>query len=80
MPNLNPESAFESLKERTAEAIRAQFPFEGAKRRLELADIVFDDRAAGSTDIHHVDNLDEQFKARTTGMTWGVPVLSLIHI
>lgn len=74
MPNLNPEASFESLKARVAEVIRSQFPFEGSHRRLELVDVSFDERSAAADQPHHIDNLDEQFKARTTGMTWGVPV------
>ncbi len=80
MPNLNPEAAFESLKGRLAAAVRAQFPFEGAKRRLEISDVVFEEKAGTTEDAHHIDNLDEQFKARTTGMTWGVPVRGRLRL
>jgi DNA-directed RNA polymerase subunit beta' len=72
MPNLDPEAAFESLKGQVAATIRAQFPFEGAVRRLEIADVTFDEKSSTPEEQHHIDNLEEQFKARTTGMTWGV--------
>jgi DNA-directed RNA polymerase subunit beta' len=74
MPNLNPEAAFESLKGQVAATIRAQFPFEGATRRLEILDVLFDEKSNTAADAHHIDNLEEQLKARTTGMTWGVKV------
>ena len=80
MPILNPEQIFESMKGRVAEALRAQFPFEGAKRRLELVDVKFDEKATAPDDQHHIDNLDAQFKARTEGGTWGVPIRARLRL
>ena len=80
MPHLDPEQAFASMKSRVAEALRAQFPFDGAKRRLELVDVVFDERAATPDDPHHVDNIDAQYKARVEGGTWGVPIRARLRL
>lgn len=80
MPNLSAESAFESLKVRVAEAFKAQFPFEGKKHRLECVNVTFDEKAQTSDDPHHIDNIEAQFKARTEGGTWGVPVRARLRL
>ena len=80
MPNLDAEASFESTKARVAEAIKSQFPFEGTKRRLELVELTFDEKAATPSEPHHIDNIEEQFKSRTTGMTWGVPIRGRLRL
>lgn len=80
MPNLSPEETFESMKQRMAEAIREQFPYEGRLRKLELIDLKFNERAAEPTDSHHVDNLQAQFNARTSGRTWDVPAVAELRL
>lgn len=80
MPNLDPEAAFESMKSRVAATLHEQFPFEGSRRRLELVNVVFDERAANPNDPHHVDNLESQLRARTENGTWGVRVRAHLRL
>ena len=80
MANLNPVEVFESMKQRVAEAVRRQFPMEGRTRRLELVNVRFDERAVEYDDAHHVDNIEAQFKARTQGRTWGVPIKAELRL
>ena len=80
MPNLNPEASFESMKTRVAEAIRGQFPYEGKKRRLELVSLTYAENAVEPTSPHHIDNIDAQYRAKTQGRTWGVPLKARLRL
>ena len=68
MTNLSVEGVFQTLKEGTERSVRNIFPIKGNLRTLELVDVIIDDSAFS------VDDIESQYKARTTGNTWGVPV------
>ena len=68
MTNLSVEGVFSSLKEGTKKSVKSLFPIKGNTRTIELLDVSIDDSKFS------VDDIDSQYKARTTGSTWGVPV------
>ena len=73
MAHLNPEAAFETIKERVVRAISSQFPFVGKKHRLELVRIEVKDNLA-------IDDIKSQYDRKTQGGTWAIPVLATLRL
>jgi DNA-directed RNA polymerase subunit beta' len=80
MPSLDPAEEFAVLRDRTVEAIRAHFPYKGAKNRLELIDIRVREQAADPGDPHHHDNVTVQRIVKENGGTWAVPITATLRL
>ena len=73
MAQLNPESSFNALKDRTAAAVASHFPFEGSNRRLELHKVWVEDEK-------DIDDIKSQMAAKVKGRSWDVPVKAEVSL
>lgn len=65
--NLDPEKAFESIKERVSEAVKETFPIENRGRAIDVEEVWVDDNKK-------VEDINDQKKAKLEGKTWGAPL------
>lgn len=67
MAELDPNASFEAFKQRALEGIAQQFPVDGRDRSLVLDKLEVKDNL-------HPDDIRSQYRAKTEGATWSVPV------
>lgn len=67
MAYLNPQEAFEHLRDKTVEGLKSSFPFKGRATTLHLEDVAVDDQL-------HPDDIRSQHDAKINGKSWSVPV------
>ena len=70
MAYLNPQEAFDHLRDRVLEGIHEQFPNGELKGRAQTLHL---DKLEAEDDLHP-DDLRDQHKAKVEGATWSVPV------
>jgi DNA-directed RNA polymerase subunit beta' len=75
----SPVGAFRSLKDSVKTALTSQFPVEGKVNKLELVDLTIPDSDSPNSP-YHIDNIEAQYKARTSGQTWGVPITAKFRL
>ena len=73
MAQLDPQSAFDTLKDRVAEAVTDHFPFEGQRRRLVL-------KKAWVEDDLDLDDIRSQQHAKENGRSWAVPIKATLAL
>lgn len=73
MANLNPERAFDALKDRVKAAISAQFPITGKKHRVELVKLEV-------KDTYDIDDIKSQHETKLKDGTWEVPVIATLRL
>ncbi|NBS67840.1 hypothetical protein EBT31_02860 [bacterium] len=67
MSNLDPNTAFDGIKNAAIAAVRGLFPIKGAKNVLTLEDVFVDDKKGPNA-------IEDQLHAKTRGVTWSVPI------
>jgi len=73
MAHFAPEDAFETLKERTVEAVKGHFPVEGSKNTLTIKNVTVQDNK-------DIDDIRGQQDARLKGRSWTVPVKATVEL
>jgi DNA-directed RNA polymerase subunit beta' len=73
MAQLDPDSTFQTVKDRTVEAVSSHFPFEGSHRTLEL-------HKAWVEDDKNIDDIRTQQDAKLKGRSWDVPLKAEISL
>lgn len=73
MAYLNPQDAFDHFRDRILEGIQRQFPIKGRGQSVQLKELSVKDN------LYPFD-IRGQYKARTTGDTWAVPVYANLEL
>jgi len=73
MAYLNPQDAFDHLRDKTVEGLKSSFPFKGRTTTLHLDEVLIDDKL-------HPDDIKSQHEAKINGKSWTVPIHGMLSL